>query len=187
MSVGDLGAAASARTSMKIGPEDVESEDARELVAELDELLNGMYAVGQDLLELPPRDVAEGQGTLLVARDDAGRALGCGAIRRIAPVTGELKRMYVRPLARRRGVGGAILEALERWAAQAGLQRIVLERVSTSRLPWPSTSGPATSRSTPMVGRRVRRRVSASPSPLREATIVFLPQGVDDFPELPRS
>jgi putative acetyltransferase len=127
MSVGDLGAAASARTSMKIGPEDVESEDARELVAELDELLNGMYAVGQDLLELPSRDVAEGQGTLLVARDDAGRALGCGAIRRIAPVTGELKRMYVRPLARRRGVGGAILEALERWAAQAGLQRIVLE------------------------------------------------------------
>jgi len=112
---------------LEIRREDAESADARALFAELDELLNSLYAVDGIVLELVPGDVAEEQGVLFVARDDSGRALGCGAIRQIDPTTGELKRMYVRSVARRLGVGQALLDALEHWAAQAGLERIVLE------------------------------------------------------------
>lgn len=112
---------------LEIRSEHVESSGALELFAELDELLNGLYEVEGSSLELPPGDIAEGRGMFLVARDDSGGAVGCGGIRRIGPATCELKRMYVRPGARRLGVARAILDELEHWATQAGLERIVLE------------------------------------------------------------
>jgi GNAT superfamily N-acetyltransferase len=111
----------------EIRPEDADSEDVRDLVADLDELLDTLYSLEGGVLELPSGDLAGGRGTLLVARDDSGRAVGCGAVRRIGPLTGELKRMYVRPVARRLGVGRAILASLESWAAGAGLELLVLE------------------------------------------------------------
>ena len=76
------------------------------------------------------RDMS-GDGVLVavVARLD-GVAVGCGALRRAAelgPGVGELKRMYVAPGARRRGVGRAVLLELERVARAQGLTRLVLE------------------------------------------------------------
>jgi len=117
---------------LRVQPEDVESDEARGLVAELDELLNGLYSLGDQaldlrLLDLRPEDVEDERGTFLMARESSASALGCGAIRRIGPTTGELKRMYVRPAARNLGVGRAILEALEEWAVAAGMELIVLE------------------------------------------------------------
>lgn len=62
----------------------------------------------------------------LVARLD-GDAVGCGALRHDAAGYGEVKRMYVRPSARGRHVGRAILERIE-WEAQAaGLAYLRLE------------------------------------------------------------
>ena len=63
----------------------------------------------------------------LVARDDAGEVAGCGALRRIDATTYELKRMYVRPQMRGRGLSRAILAALEQEAARLGASRVVLE------------------------------------------------------------
>jgi putative acetyltransferase len=63
----------------------------------------------------------------LVARDDDGEVLGCGGLRRVDPSTFELKRMYTRPAARGRGVGRAILAALEAEARGRGARRVVLE------------------------------------------------------------
>lgn len=76
------------------------------------------------------RDMS-GDGVLaaVVARVD-GVAAGCGALRVAAELgagVGELKRMYVSPGARRRGVGRAVLLELERVAAAHGLTRLVLE------------------------------------------------------------
>ena len=59
-----------------------------------------------------------------------GTPAGCGALRRadeLGPGVGELKRMYVPPHARRRGVGRAVLAELERVARAHGLRRLVLE------------------------------------------------------------
>jgi GNAT superfamily N-acetyltransferase len=71
----------------------------------------------------PPRSV----DVFLVARDDDGAVLGCGALRALDPATVELKRMYVRAVARGRGIGRALLAALEREAAALGAGRVLLE------------------------------------------------------------
>lgn len=63
----------------------------------------------------------------LVARDDDGRPLGCGALRSLGEPVVEIKRMYVRPEARRSGVGAAILEALEGEAIRLGFKVVRLE------------------------------------------------------------
>ncbi len=67
------------------------------------------------------------------------QAIGCGGIQPIAveddqetgpltgPFTGEVKRMYVVKNWRRRGVGAAILAALEERARLLGYRRLVLE------------------------------------------------------------
>ncbi len=53
--------------------------------------------------------------------------MGCGAVRRIEARTGEIKRMYVSPDARGRGIGRAVLAALEAEARTLGIARLVLE------------------------------------------------------------
>jgi GNAT superfamily N-acetyltransferase len=64
---------------------------------------------------------------VLVARDDDGTAIGCGALRRIADGVGELKRMYVVPSARGRGVARTLLAALEEDARTRGWTTLRLE------------------------------------------------------------
>lgn len=64
---------------------------------------------------------------VLVARDEDGAAVGCGALRSIGDGVGELKRMYVVPSARGRGVAGAVLAALEDEARRRGWTALRLE------------------------------------------------------------
>ena len=67
-------------------------------------------------------------GTLLVTVD--GEAAGCGSLRDgmgYGEGYGELKRMYVRPPLRGRGLGGRILAELVRIAKAGGLTRLILE------------------------------------------------------------
>jgi GNAT superfamily N-acetyltransferase len=54
---------------------------------------------------------------VLVARDDEGTPIGCGALRSLEPGAAELKRMYVVPAARVRGIPRLLLVALEGEAA----------------------------------------------------------------------
>jgi GNAT superfamily N-acetyltransferase len=62
----------------------------------------------------------------IVARMD-GQAIGCGALRAYVENTVEIKRMYTVPEWRGRGHAGAILQELERWAAELGFVRCILE------------------------------------------------------------
>ena len=64
---------------------------------------------------------------VLVARDDDGTVLGCGALRGLGEGTAELKRMYVVPEARGRGVSKALLAGLEDAARQRGWSTLRLE------------------------------------------------------------
>ena len=54
-------------------------------------------------------------------------AVGCGAIKKFADGTIEIKRMYVRPEQRGKGIAGEVLRELESWAVELGFGEAVLE------------------------------------------------------------
>lgn len=54
-------------------------------------------------------------------------AVGCGAFRSYTADTVEIKRMYVRPEYRGRGIASAVLKGLEEWARESGFLSCVLE------------------------------------------------------------
>ena len=64
---------------------------------------------------------------MLVARDDDGTALGCGALRVLGDGVAEVKRMYVAPSARGRGIARAVLAGLEDAARDRGWTTLRLE------------------------------------------------------------
>lgn len=113
--------------SLSITTESIESGDARRLVAALDAGLSELYPPEQRFgPNLKSEHLGEGRGAFLVARDGE-RAIGCGAVRLLDPTTAEVKRMYVEPDDRGRGVGSAVLISLEAAARQLGAKRLVLE------------------------------------------------------------
>ena len=57
----------------------------------------------------------------------AGIAVGCGAVRLLDSETAELKRMYVVPPARGKGLGRRLVDGLEAEARTLGARRLVLE------------------------------------------------------------
>jgi GNAT superfamily N-acetyltransferase len=110
-----------------IAAEPLSSSDAQALVARLDAELTERYPDPADNhLDLAEEEVGPGQGVFLIARV-GGRPVGCGAVRRLDDVTGEVKRMYVEPGMRGGGIGGRVLAELERRALGLGLRRLVLE------------------------------------------------------------
>lgn len=54
-------------------------------------------------------------------------AVGCGALKPFGADAMEVKRMYVSPAHRGKGIAAAILTALESWATELGATRCVLE------------------------------------------------------------
>jgi GNAT superfamily N-acetyltransferase len=64
---------------------------------------------------------------VLVVRDDDGTPLGCDALRSLGNGVAEVKRMYVEPVARGRGVSKAVLAALEDAARERGWTTLRLE------------------------------------------------------------
>jgi putative acetyltransferase len=63
----------------------------------------------------------------LVAVAPSGRAIGCGALRRLDAGSAEVKRMYVEPASRGSGVAAALLQALEERARARGWTTLRLE------------------------------------------------------------
>jgi putative acetyltransferase len=58
---------------------------------------------------------------------DGTNAVGCGAFKAFGADAVEIKRMYVPPAHRQRGVASLVLRELEQWAHELGYQRCVLE------------------------------------------------------------
>lgn len=65
-------------------------------------------------------------GVFLVVHE-FGEPLGCGGIRRLENARFELKHLWLRPLARGRGLGRAVLKELERRAVRLGGTELVLD------------------------------------------------------------
>jgi putative acetyltransferase len=113
--------------TLTLTAEAFDSADARKLVTALDAEFSLAYTPDQMFgKNLRPEHLEEGRGLFIIARVD-GRPIGCGALRRIDDSTAELKRMYVDPGERGRGVAKAILAYLTDAGQKMGVRRLVLE------------------------------------------------------------
>lgn len=84
-----------------------------------------------ELAGLPGKYAPPG-GALLIARDAAGAALGCVALRPMAPEgCCEMKRLYVAPAGRGLGLGRALVEAICAEARRLGYAEIRLDTLPT--------------------------------------------------------
>lgn len=79
----------------------------------------------QEFAELPGK-YAEPDGGVLLAVVE-GRVVGCAALRRVEDGTCELKRVYVRPVARGMDLGRKLVEEMLRVAREAGYRRMCLD------------------------------------------------------------
>lgn len=111
--------------AMQIDLESPDQAEVRALIAALDAYQDTLYppesrhALAIDALMAPAVD-------FLVARDAQGRAIGCGALVH-GPQWAELKRLYVAPGHRGKGVAQALMAALHQRATERGSHWLVLE------------------------------------------------------------
>lgn len=75
-----------------------------------------------------PGDYAPPEGRLLLASHD-GAPAGCVALHRLNPDICEMKRLYVRPQFRRKGLGRALAERIIADARQLGCKKLRLDTV----------------------------------------------------------
>jgi GNAT superfamily N-acetyltransferase len=109
---------------VKIEPAFWDDPDVQRLTTEQQVEIRARYG-GKD--EPGTHPSAADVSVVLVARDDDGPALGCGALRALGDGVAEVKRMYVRPAARGRGVSRSVLTALEEAAREHGWTTLRLE------------------------------------------------------------
>lgn len=110
---------------MTIAFESPDQPEVIALIAELDAYQDTLYPPESrhalDLASLKQPNVL-----FAVARDSASRPIGCGAVV-LNPEFGELKRMYVNPRSRGRGVAKKLLAILESKATSSGCKLLKLE------------------------------------------------------------
>lgn len=109
---------------MKVQQAEWDDADVQRLTTDQQVEIQGLYG-GKSEPGRPPS--AADISVVLVARDDDGTALGCGALRVLGDGVAEVKRMYVVPTARGRGVSRAVLAALEEAARERGWTTLRLE------------------------------------------------------------
>jgi putative acetyltransferase len=108
-----------------IAQEDPENADSVMLISELDAYLIPLYP-DESCHGYSPKRLAKENIPFFILRLDNEPA-ACGAVKLINEGYGEIKRVYVRPKFRRKGLGKTIVKHLENYAAQKGAQLIRLE------------------------------------------------------------
>ncbi len=118
---------------LEFRPADPRRPPAADLLAEMRVELNALYGA-VDRLDHPALDPAElspPSGTYLVGRmgDEVVAGGGVRDLSHLTPGvrTAEIKRMFVRPARRGRGVAGALLSALEAAALELGYTAVRLD------------------------------------------------------------
>jgi putative acetyltransferase len=111
-----------------IAPTDPTGPEATTLIARLSAELAALYPedTSAGAGNFNPADLAGPGSTFLIAWLD-GQPVGCGALRPMEPGVAEVKRMYVDPAARGRGLSRRLLAELERAAAGMGYTTVRLE------------------------------------------------------------
>lgn len=110
---------------LSIARESPRQEDVIALIRQSDALMQSLYpAESNHLVDID--SLAQPYVHLFVAREE-GRALGCGAFVLGADGQAEMKRVFVDPAARGKGIARAVMEALEREAEKLGVTLMQLE------------------------------------------------------------
>jgi GNAT superfamily N-acetyltransferase len=108
------------------------ADAARLLMAEYMDEIERRLGAPFDRARYPdpaPAELEPPRGMLLVAFD-GDDPVACGAVRRLGPDVAEIKRMYVAPRARGRGLGRRLLGELERGAAGLGCRTVRLDTMA---------------------------------------------------------
>ena len=87
--------------------------------------------IGHELENLAT-EYAAPAGAFLLAEEN-GIYLGCVGLRRFADRVGEIKRLYVSPFGRGRGIGRFLVEGVVAAAKQQGYGRLVLDTLPSMR------------------------------------------------------
>ena len=103
---------------------DSDNADFRELVALLDADLQ--IRDGAEHLFYGQFNKIDKIREVVVAYENE-KAVGCGAFKEYEEGTAEIKRMFVRPANRGRGIAGNILNELETWAKELNYAEAILE------------------------------------------------------------
>lgn len=91
----------------------------------------GFQDFERELADLPG-EYAEPDGAIVVA-ESAGRLAGCVALRKLAPGVCEMKRLFVKPEFRGRGIGKRLVEEIVRIARTKGYAAMRLDTLATMR------------------------------------------------------
>ena len=112
------------RMDICVEPRSPSDPDSQRLLQELSATLAGITGDSGES-SFRQEDALAERAIFVVARNENGLALGCGALRPIYANIVELKRMFARPATR--GVGAAVLTYLEQQAAAFDYSEIWLE------------------------------------------------------------
>jgi len=114
-----------ASPDITIAAEDPTSADATALMEQLNRELLARYP-DSSVHGLDPAKLSASGGVFLIARR-GGQPVGCGALRPDATGLAEIKRMFVLPAFRGKGVSRKLLDALEAEARKRGFTTLRLE------------------------------------------------------------
>jgi putative acetyltransferase len=114
--------------AVEINAETPLQDDLRALIAELNDAIDAQEPETPDEFKfrMTAEQMARPDTTTFLVRID-GAAVGCGALRRHDAGLGEVKRMYLRPETRGRGLAARLLDRIEQEALDQGLTELALE------------------------------------------------------------
>ncbi|MHB8209193.1 GNAT family N-acetyltransferase [Mucilaginibacter sp.] len=98
--------------------------DFKNLISELNKYLS--IVNGEQDAFYAPNNVLDPLDTAVIAYYN-GKPIGCGCFKKFDKQSVEIKRMYVEPELRGRGIASAVLNELEKWAKENGFKHTVLE------------------------------------------------------------
>jgi len=103
---------------------DATNKDFHQLIKELDQGLLDNYQEAQSYYDQFNKldDIKH-----VIVSYDGDKAIACGSIKRFDEERMEVKRMYVSPKERGRGLGTSVLLELENWAKSLGYKKCILE------------------------------------------------------------
>lgn len=104
---------------------DATNVDFRKLVKELDISLGIYYKEETSFYEV--LNTIDDIKHAVVAYDDDDNLIGCGGIKAFSKSQVEIKRMYVVPTFRGKGIATLILHELEKWSTELNFEKCILE------------------------------------------------------------
>lgn len=110
---------------IKIKRTDSDNLDFKKLVKELDIDL-GLYYKEEKSFYGELNDIDKIKH-VIVAYDEKENLVGCGGIKEFSQHEVEIKRMYVPPIYRGKGIATIVLNELENWSCELNFQKCILE------------------------------------------------------------